>query len=179
MFLNPTKIVEKFDVLPGMKVANFGIGAGYFTIEMAKRVGNDGVVYAFDVQKEVLEALRGTVAHSQLQNVEIRRADLELDKGTNLANEIVDMVLMSSIFYQLDDEDAVAREAHRILKSGGKAIVIDWVISDVASMGPPKQLRVSKNDMIDIFKNAGFDAGREFDAGEYHYGLIFKKESKT
>ena len=178
MFLNPTKIVEKFDILPGMKVANFGIGAGYFTVEMAKRVGKNGVVYAFDVQKEVLEALRGTVAHSQLQNVEIRRADLELDKGTNLANEIVDTVLMANLFYQLDDEDAVAKEAYRILKSGGRAIVIDWMISDVAGVGPPKQLRISKDDMVDIFKNAGFDAGREFDAGEYHYGLIFKKETR-
>ena len=106
-FLNPLKIVENLDIRSGMKVADFGCGAGHFTIEIAKRVGKKGVVYAFDVQKEVLEALKSRISEHLVDNIEMRRVDLEAEQGTKLADELVDIVWISNVFFQAEDKNAM------------------------------------------------------------------------
>jgi ubiquinone/menaquinone biosynthesis C-methylase UbiE len=173
-FLNPAKVVEDLDIRPGMKVADFGCGSGHFAVETAKRIGKEGVVYAIDVQEEVLDALKGRAAVEHLPNMEIVRADLETPCGSHLADNLVDLALISNMLFQVEDKHAVAKEASRILKPGGKAVVIEWKLS-ADRMGPPKEVRVSKETMRDIFTQAGFIMDREFNAGENHYGIVFKK----
>ena len=56
--MNPGKIVSEFGVSEGMSVADFGSGAGYFTILLGQQVGKDGKVYALDVQEPPLYSVR-------------------------------------------------------------------------------------------------------------------------
>lgn len=173
-FLNPVGVVERLDIWPGMKVADFGCGAGHFSIEIAKRIGHDGLVCALDVQKEVLEALKSRAKLEHLLNVSFGRVDLEADKGSLLADNLVDMVLISNILFQVEKKDAVAREAFRVLKTQGKLVVIEWESTE-SNLGPPKNLRLEKSAVRDIFLGVGFVFVNEVDTGGSHYGLIFKK----
>ncbi len=172
MFLEPVKVVDEWDIRPGMKVADFGCGAGHYTIEIAKRIGKEGLVYAFDVQPEVLSALKGQVSANHLTNVDLRRVDLETEKGSQLSDAVMDFVVLSNILFQVENKTAVAEEAFRVLKPGGSIAVIEW--SD-SSLGPPKDKRISKESAKELFAKFGFVLAKEFDARQFHYGLLFKK----
>ena len=187
-FISPAKIVsENFNLTPGMKVADFGCGAGHFTLEIARLVGKDGLVYAFDVQEEVLSALKSSVSVKGLANIEICRADLEKPRGTQLADGIADLVLVSNILFQAENKEAVIKEAFRILKSGGRAILIEWSFGSALfesepqsrgrdkHFGPAKELRLPKDEAAKLFSEVGFSFSRGFDADTSHYGLIFTK----
>jgi ubiquinone/menaquinone biosynthesis C-methylase UbiE len=178
MFLSPPKVVEKFNLWPGMKVADFGCGSGHFSSEIAKRIGRGGIVYAFDVQKEVLEALEGRLKAEELLNVETSRVDLETENATGLKDALVDLVLVINILFQVERKEAVAKEAFRILKPGGEVVVIDWdcpPAEATSSWGPLEAQRMKKEEAEEIFKAAGFEKKIEIDVGDSHYGLIFVK----
>lgn len=175
MFLNPARVVEKLDVRPGMKVAEFGSGAGHFTIEMAKCVGREGMAYAFDVRQEALDALRGTADVAHLSNIEIARVDLESDQSTRLSDNLLDFVLISNVLFQVEKKESIIKEAFRVLKKEGRVAVIEWEMFSAEKLGPPKEVRVDKDKIREMFLAAGFKELTKFDAGESHYGLIFKK----
>ena len=174
VFLKPSQIIKNFDLEHGMIVADFGCGSGHYSVEAAKIVGKSGKVYAIDVQKEMLEAVKSRSEAEGLDNLEIIRADLELSEGSHLASGIADAVIMSNILFQSEDKNAIAEEAFRILKVGGKIAVIEWD-KRAGKIGPSPELRVSAEDARKIFEKAGFNSEGEFEASESHYGIIFRK----
>ncbi len=173
MFLEPAKVVDQWDIRPGMKVADFGCGAGHYVIEIAKRIGKEGLVYAFDIQPEVLSALKGQVSINHLSNVDLRRVDLESEKGSQLSGAIMDLVVLSNILFQAENKTSVVKEVFRVLKSGGTVAFIDWSVE--SPLGPPKEQRISKEAVKELFTKVGFILAKEFDAQQFHYGLMFKK----
>jgi len=174
-FLNPSKVIDKLDIRPGMKVSEFGCGAGHFSIEMAKRVGKQGVVYAFDVRQEPLGVLKSRAESENLFNIETGQVDLEAEDGTHLNSEILDLVLISNLFFQNENKSQIAKEAFRVLKGGGKTVVIEWNPSTSSELGPSEEARVDKETLTDIFAQADFRMDREIEVGDKHYGLIFIK----
>lgn len=173
-FLNPEDIIYQANIQEGMKVADFGCGAGYRVIPLAKAVGNSGRVYAFDIQKNMLEVVRGKARSEHLLNIETIWADLEATHGSQLASNLMDHVVIANILFQTNDKQGVAQEAFRILKQKGTASVIEWDINTpIAS--PPRNQRVDKQAAKDLFTAAGFSWEKEFYGGEHHYGLIFRK----
>src|SRR5205085_3885183 len=68
----PDQIMDALNIADGSRVADIGAGSGWFTIHLAQRVGPKGVVYAQDVQPQMLEAIRRRVQREGLRNVEAR-----------------------------------------------------------------------------------------------------------
>src|SRR5678816_4834204 len=58
----PEQIMDALGIAEGSKVADIGIGSGWFTIRLARRVGPNGLVYAGDVQRQMLEATRRRIS---------------------------------------------------------------------------------------------------------------------
>lgn len=173
-FLEPERVVDAIDIRPGMKIADFGSGHGYYSIPFAKRVGDKGKIYAFDVQEAAVEAVRSHARLNHYANVEARRVDLEKDRATGLNDNAVDMVFIANILFQAEDKSALVREAHRILIPGGTTAVIEWQKTG-GPLGPPPSLRIAPKETEKLMTAAGFSKEREFDAGAWHYGIIFKK----
>ena len=188
MFIKPEEIIKNFEVRPGMVVADFGSGSGHYVLAIAKKMNNSGlpaarlpdgqgqagVVYAIDIQKNLLETIKSEAAKQHLSNVEIIWADIEGKEGTKLANGTLDFAIASNILFQINDKEALAREIKRTLKSGGRAAVIDWSAS-FGGAGPTPKAVVPKKEAERIFIQEGFLEEREFPAGDNHYGIIFKK----
>lgn len=174
MFAKPEEIIKNFDLKKGMIVADFGCGYGHYAIGAAKKVENTGVVYAIDVQKNLLEAVKSEAEKKHLGNLEIIWSDIEKERGSRLAENFADFVIISNILFQSDNPSIIAKEAFRILKKGGKAAVIDWSKS-LAS--PEKNLHkiMPEREAREIFAQEGFAVAKEFSAGENHYGIIFRK----
>jgi len=172
-FINPKKITEHFGIYLGMKIAHFGCGHGYFTIPMAKIVGDDGKVCAVDVRETALGAVRSRGASEGLFNIEYIKGDLEKENGSKLPNASQEMVLLANILYQSPGKSEILGEAARVLKKEGTLIIIDWL--EDAFLGPPREARISRESAKTLAEGQGFRLIREFSAGEYHYGLVMAK----
>lgn len=171
-FLNPDKIIDRLAIKNGFKIADFGCGAGYFTIPMAKKVSNGGKVYAIDVLNDALEAVISKAKLFGLFNIETLRANVESVGGTKIKDRSLDMVLMANILFQCNDYNSVFLEAKRTLKDSGEIVVVDW-IPDSIKMGPKYEHCLSKDDVKKLAIRNGFRFVREIEAGDRHYGLLF------
>jgi ubiquinone/menaquinone biosynthesis C-methylase UbiE len=163
LFLNPEAVADEWDVRPGETIADFGCGSGFFSVALAKRVGYAGKIYALDIRLEALEAVTSKAKFYRLLNIELIRADLESERGSKLKNEVIDKVVISNILFQAENKKNIIEEAYRILRPEGMAIVIEW------------KEKINKDEMERTFELAGFSFLKNFNAGSYHYGIIFKK----
>lgn len=174
-FLNPNKIAFEFGVAEGMSVADFGSGAGYFTILLAKKVGKDGKVYALDVQESALDSVRVKAKAEEIENIETVRANLEVVGSSSLTDSSQDMVLLANILFQSNQKAGIVKEANRVLKPGGILVVIDWKIG-AGGFGPPDDLRTDEIAMRSLIMGENLIFEKEIDAGQFHYGLKFRKQ---
>jgi len=171
-FSNPVEIVEQFNLIEGMTVADFGSGSGAYAKALAKRVGSKGKVYAIDVQKELIHRLRREAKSDNLHNLEIVWSDLERLGGSKLRDASVDFVLVANLLFQVASQYTLLLEAKRILKPGGHLAIIDWSDS-FGGLGPPSAKVVSPNMAKEMAARAALKPVREFPAGDHHYGLLF------
>ena len=66
----PERIMDSLGITSGTMVADVGAGGGWFTIKLASRVGPEGLVYAEDIQREMIESINRRVNRANLSNVE-------------------------------------------------------------------------------------------------------------
>lgn len=171
MFSDPLKNLNNFGVLHGMTVADLGAGSGFYTFESARLAGPSGRVYAIEVQKVLVDKLKKSLSDNNLHNVEVVWGDIEKIGGTKIRELSVDRVIVSNIFFQVEKKDDLCLEIKRILKNGGKVMLIDW---DSSSTIAPDSL-IPKEKARALFEKIGFKFESEFDAGDHHYGIIMKK----
>ncbi len=173
-FLNPEQILKSLGVEGNMKFADFGCGAGFFTIPAARMVGEHGQIYAVDVLKSELADVASKAKIEGLLNLKTVWADLEIPRSTKLKDNSIDMVFLAHVFYQSKKPEAVLAEAKRVVKSSGRIVVLEWEKVDTP-FGPPLDERVSKDEMKEMIQQAGLEIESEFTAGSYHYGLVLRK----
>src|SRR3989344_4585783 len=174
-FMNPEVIVEGFSLEPGMKVADFGSGSGYFTILMAKKVGESGAVTALDIMESSLETVRAKALAVGLKNLQTTRANLEVLGGSALPDNSQNIVLLANILFQSPKKEQIIQEAKRVLMPGGLMIVIDWKKETNGGLGPPAELKIDKAELKSIIEKEGLTFVRDIDAGTFHFGFTFKK----
>ncbi len=171
MFSDPASNLAKLGLVDGQKIVDLGAGSGFYSIEAAKKVGSSGRVYAIDVQKNLLERLRSVASNQGIRNIEVIWGNAEKIGGTKLREAIADRVVASNVLFQIEKPDEFCLEIKRILKPGGKVLVVDW--SGVTMLSP--KVIVSEMNARTLFEKNGFKLVDSFNAGDHHYGLIFTR----
>ncbi len=174
-FLHPERILGHIDIRPGMVVADFGAGGGYFSIPAARKVGERGKVYAMDIQKQAIDLVQSRASLEHLLNIDTVWADLEREKGSRLHSDVADVVIVANILFQAEKKKTILEEAWRVLRPGGHLAVIEWDATPLAA-GPSKGMRVPRELAENLSLECGFELEKEFEAGSHHYGLWFKKK---
>lgn len=173
-FVTPEMAVTHFHLREGDAVADFGAGTGYFIPHLSRVVGEQGRVYACEIQKNLVESL-GMMAKSQgFHNVYPVWADIEAPEGSKLEADSLDAVILVNTLFQVEEKSTVIGEIARVLRRGGKAIVIDWTES-WSGTGPQPSDVVTELMAEQLFAAGGFTKETTFDAGDHHYGIIFRK----
>jgi len=175
MFLSPKQIISQLMLSPGMKVLDLGTGFGENAILASSMVNPNGIIYALDVQKELLQKLKNLANSKKINNIEYVWGDIEHLGGTKLSDNIIDFVILSNVLFQLKDKDTAISEIKRILKPKGKIVVVDWTES-FSNMGPHKDVVVQEKTARTLFEQNGFVFEKSINAGDYHYGIIFRYE---
>lgn len=168
-------VLKRAGLEQDMKVADFGCGArAYFTLQAAKLVGRDGLVYAIDILKSALKSVQDLARFYNLKNIQVIWADLEVPGSTKIENESLDFVIITNLFFQTKKHREIWQEAARVLKGGAKVFVADWGRT-ASPIGPPLKIRADAGEIKRVAQENGFSLIDEFPAGPYHFGLVFVK----
>ena len=118
---NPRKILEDY-VKDGMTVLDLGCGPGFFSVEMARLVGESGRVIATDLQEGMLQKLKKKIQGTEIEET-IKLHKCEEDKIGISDN--VDFVLAFYMVHEVPDQKKFFREIKSILKPNGKALIVE------------------------------------------------------
>lgn len=174
-FADPKKTLERFHLGEGMRVAELGAGTGAWSIAAAQLVGESGRVIAIDIQKDLVSKASHNAQDAGV-SIEVLWGDLEKLGGSKIADAAVDSVIIANTLFQIQKKEVFAQEAARILRKGGKVLLIDWSES-FGGLGPQSQHIVPQFTAEKIFTEAGFSLEETIPAGDHHYGLVFRKTS--
>ncbi|PIW36517.1 MAG: hypothetical protein COW24_04890 [Candidatus Kerfeldbacteria bacterium CG15_BIG_FIL_POST_REV_8_21_14_020_45_12] len=174
--LNERGLLEHVGVDVGQTVADMGTGRECtFLLEAARMVSQTGKVYALDVVKEILEVVQGVATQAGLQNVETVWTDLEMyGAAKTVADQTIDIGILANTLSQSTDHMAMMKEAARMMKAGGRILVVEWKPVETV-LGPPVAQRVSPEEIKQIALQLGIQVTDEFEAGEYHWALVLTK----
>ncbi|MFZ2072160.1 MAG: class I SAM-dependent methyltransferase [Minisyncoccia bacterium] len=172
MFSDPIKNLKQFGLREDIVVADLGAGTGFYSIPLAQIVSK-GKVYAIEIQKDFLITIKNKIKEANLNNIECLLGNIEKIGGTNLTDKVLDAAVVSNVLFQVENKDKFIEEINRILKTEGRVLIIDWL--DDSVFAPSKFKIISGNDMRSMFEKKGFIFERDINAGDHHYGMIFKK----
>lgn len=173
-FVDPKEVVRSLPVAPQGTIADFGCGAGYFSVEFAKAVGEEGNVIALDVLPSALEAVESQVKTLGLKNISTRRANLENENGSGLPPASVDWVISKDILFQNEKKSVILGEIARVLRPGGHALIMEWS-PEAPGVGPNIGSRVAPEALKHLVAEAGLTLGQEVPVGGFHYAFLVTK----
>ncbi len=172
-FADPTHVLEQLGVSMGMQVADFGAGAGYYSVAAASMVGGDGLVWAIDVQQDLLTKAKHAANPQEMKVLRFVHGDCEVPEGTQLKKGSIDIVILSNVLFQCDNKLGVLTEVVRVLRPMGRLLLIEWAGS-FGGIGPPAELVLSREIVRTLCAQVELEFERELDTGDYHYGLVFR-----
>ncbi len=177
MFVNPLSVLDALGISAGMTVGDFGSGEGAYARELVKRVGKSGVVYAFDVQKDLVTRLAAEAKTNKMDNLHAIWADLDERGGTTLVDNSLDTAIIANVLFQSEQRASFIAEVVRVLRPNGRLLLVDW--SDATGpLGPRADHVITKDAARALVEAAGLVFDREIDSGTHHYGLLFRKVSQ-
>ena len=118
---NPKKILKPY-INDGMTVLDLGCGPGFFTIEIAKLVGNSGKVIAADLQEGMLEKLKQKIQNTKFKDV-IKLHKCQSDKIAS--SEKVDLVLVFYMLHEVPNQINFLQDIKTLLKPNGKVFIVE------------------------------------------------------
>lgn len=171
----PDQIMDALGIADGSTVADVGAGSGWFTIQLARRVGPNGLVFAQDVQSLMLAALSRRVQREGLRNV---RPVLGRENDPALPHGSSDAVLIVGVYHEIEDRVTFLANAATALKPQGRLGVIDFRLEG-GGPGPAHDERVSPDVVKRDAAAAGLPLLREESFLAYQYFLIFGRPEPT
>lgn len=160
----PSIIIDGLELKPGMKVVELGCGPGTYTLDVAKAVLPDGVVYAVDIQEGMLNQLRKKMERQAIANIVPVLADAKGD--IPLEEGFADAAYAVAVIGEIPDPVRALKQVRRLLRPGGL-----FAQSELA-IDPDFPLRRTT-------KRWAQEAGLTFKkslGGVLRYVLVFEKE---
>ena len=172
----PDLIMDALGIADGAVVADLGAGGGWFTIRLARRVGPNGLVYALDIQPQMIEAINRRVQQEGLANV---RTVLGTDTDPRLPSGL-DAVLIVDAYREMDEPSrpdvirALLQNVERALKPQGRLGVVDFLPGH-GGPGPAADDRVAPETVVASVQSAGLVLQARETVPPFQYLLVFGK----
>jgi precorrin-6B methylase 2 len=123
----PDLVLAALALTPGMAVADVGAGTGYYSWQIAGRIGQEGRVYAVDVQPQMLDLLKENMRQRGVRNVQ---PVLGTATDTGLAPASIDLALMVDVYHELEHPREVLDSLLRALRPGGRLVLVEYRAED-------------------------------------------------
>lgn len=171
LWQKPRSVLEASGVREGSVVADIGAGTGYFTRPASELVGESGMVYATDVQSEMVAELRSLAERSERRNIEVVESDFD---SARLPEGCCDVALFANVYKEIDPRVPYLRDTVRALREQGRVVIVGFD-PDVPGPGPPHELRLSEDEVIAECHEAGLRLSERHDFLPFQYMLVFER----
>ena len=116
-------LIPALKLKPGEAVADIGSGTGYYTRRLARPISPNGMVYAVDIQPEMLDLLTNKLAAEKIFNV---KPVLGTITDPKLPPAALDLVLMVDVYHEFDHPFEMVEGMCRALKPGGRMVFVEF-----------------------------------------------------
>jgi cyclopropane fatty-acyl-phospholipid synthase-like methyltransferase len=165
----PHQVIQALQLGASARIADIGAGTGYFTVRLA-HMAPDGVVYAVDLEPDMVKYVADRAKREQLANV---RAVQATPSDPRLPGK-VDRVLVVDTYHHIDRREDYFRRLRDALRPGGEVAIIDFTAE--SPIGPPREARIPKEQVVLEMRKAGFRLARSPDFLPYQYMLVFSPQ---
>lgn len=171
-YQKPAQVIEALGLKPGMAVADLGSGSGYFTRRFIEAVTDRGMVYAVDIEPEMLAYAKESIVHMHVPySVEFILARPDSPK---LPYESVDLIFVCNTIHHLEERSTYFRNVRTSLKPNGRIAIIDFYPDERSGdLGFPKRHLVSREQVLHEMTAAGYRLGQEHTFLPRQYFLEF------
>lgn len=146
-----------------------GAGSAFFSVAFLQHA-TPKILYACDISTVMLDWIKENVVpdHPEIRPLKSGEVGVPLDDG------IADLVFMIHLHHELESPQQMLNEAHRLLKVGGKVLVIDWKKEEM-KQGPPISIRHLAEDVHTQLEKSGFKAVANSSELKKHFWVIGQK----
>ncbi len=169
-YQKPHEVITALDLKPGEVIADIGAGTGYFTFRLARHVGEQGRVYAVDISPEMIVHVNRLIRDLHVKNVQTL---LAAPDDPLLPDASIDRFFICDTWHHINDHPHYLALLKKMLKPGGQVVMVDFK-KEKTPVGPPVEMRISRDALIKEMETNGFQLATEHTFLPYQYFLIFR-----
>ncbi len=166
------RLLKALKLRPGQVVCDIGCGNGFYTLQLAQAVGEDGKVLAVDIQAEMLHLLAERAKEAGLENIEYiqgAESDPKLPAGR------VDLILLVDVYHEFSDPEAMLAAMRAALAPGGRIALAEFRLED--PQVPIKLLhKMSKKQILKEFRTNGLKLVSQYDKLPWQHLMFFERD---
>jgi ubiquinone/menaquinone biosynthesis C-methylase UbiE len=165
-------LLKCLKVKPGQTVCDMGCGNGYYTLELARMVGEKGKVLAVDIQPEMLSLLNQRAKQAGLANVQPvlgTLIDPKLPEGK------VDLILCVDVYHEFSHPEHMLQAMRKALAPGGRLVLVEFRLEDPDV--PIKLLhKMSKEQILKELPPNGYKLVEQYDELPWQHVMFFERQ---
>lgn len=168
---NVSKLIQNMGIKPNDTIADIGAGSGYHAFRMAP-LANKGMVYAVDIQTEMLMAIENSKETNNIKNI---KTILGGEKSVYLAENSVDKILMVDVYHEFSFPIEMIKSITIALKPKGELFLIEYRGEDPNV--PIKRIhKMTEKQAVKEMEAAGFKLKRNIDNLPWQHCMVFVKK---
>ena len=168
---NTSKLLQNMNIKPGDTIADIGAGSGYHVFKMAPMV-DDGLVYAVDIQPEMLAAMEAKKKEGNAKNVTLVQGS---EKSVNLPENSVDKVLLVDVYHEFNYPLEMIQSIKKAMRPEAELYLIEYRGEDASV--PIKELhKMTEAQAVKEMKAAGLELKENIDNLPWQHCMVFVKD---
>lgn len=169
--LQVAKVVESLKISRGQRIADLGSGSGLFSRPLAKAAGENGVVYAIDIDADLLKHVETTAREQQIGNIRTVLATVDDPK----IPEPVDLIAIIDTLHHIEGRPAYLSNLKRYLRPQGRIAIIDFLES-----WPPghESMKYTVADLDGWMKTAGYTRIEKHDFITNNFFVVYARSAQ-
>ncbi|MCC6138827.1 MAG: methyltransferase domain-containing protein [Bdellovibrionaceae bacterium] len=166
----PDLVVQGLELRRAKCVADIGAGTGYFSTRIARALPQDSVVYAVDIEPDMVTHLK---ERAQAEGLKNHKEILSTEEFPTLPKKC-DVVLLVDTYHHISNRAAYFKSGLSQLNPKGRVAVVDFTMT--SPIGPKKSHRLEKSQVVTEMEQAGYKLHKDIDGLPNQYFLIFEKQ---
>jgi len=168
-YQKPHEVIMALGLKEGEVVADIGAGSGYFAFRLAHHVGENGRIYAVDINPDMIVYMNRRIRDLQLRNVV---TVLAVPDDPLLPDASVDRFFICDTWHHIANQKQYLALMKKMLRPGGQIIMIEFHKQELP-VGPPVEMKVAREDLVRQMETNGFKLAKAHTFLPYQYFLIF------